>query len=257
MGFGSITHYIDYAQVALYAFWIFFAGLVYYLRREDKREGYPLISDRSANVTVQGFPSMPAPKVFLLRNGTTYEAPPGRREERAVDLAPASGAPGAPALPQGNPLLDGVGPASWAEREELPELTAEDEHRVVPLRVATDYAVAAEDADPRGMAVIGADDVIAGDVVDLWIDRSEPQIRYLEVALAGQPQLHVLLPAAFARIDGRRRRILVRTLLAEQFAHVPRTASPDLITAREEDRVTAFFGGGQLYALPDRQEPAL
>ena len=34
------------AQVVLYAFWIFFAGLILYLRREDKREGYPLESDR-------------------------------------------------------------------------------------------------------------------------------------------------------------------------------------------------------------------
>ena len=28
-----ITQYFDVAQLALYAFWIFFAGLVYYLRR--------------------------------------------------------------------------------------------------------------------------------------------------------------------------------------------------------------------------------
>jgi photosynthetic reaction center H subunit len=52
---------IDFAQIVLYAFWIFFAGLIWYLRREDKREGYPLVSDRR-NVTVQGFPAIPAPK---------------------------------------------------------------------------------------------------------------------------------------------------------------------------------------------------
>ena len=44
---GAITQYIDVAQVTLYAFWIFFALLIFYLRREDKREGYPLESDRS------------------------------------------------------------------------------------------------------------------------------------------------------------------------------------------------------------------
>ena len=32
--------------LALYAFWIFFAGLIFYLRKEDKREGYPLITER-------------------------------------------------------------------------------------------------------------------------------------------------------------------------------------------------------------------
>ena len=36
---------VDLAQVMLYLFWIFFAGLVIYLRREDRREGYPLESD--------------------------------------------------------------------------------------------------------------------------------------------------------------------------------------------------------------------
>lgn len=56
-----ITRYIDVAQLVLYAFWVFFFGLVYYLRREDKREGYPLESDR-ANITVQGWPPMPEPK---------------------------------------------------------------------------------------------------------------------------------------------------------------------------------------------------
>ena len=44
---GAITGYIDVAQIALYAFWIFFAGLIFYLRKEDKREGYPLITERA------------------------------------------------------------------------------------------------------------------------------------------------------------------------------------------------------------------
>ena len=52
----GITGYIDVAQIALYAFWVFFACLIYYLRREDKREGYPLESDRSGQVRVQGWP---------------------------------------------------------------------------------------------------------------------------------------------------------------------------------------------------------
>lgn len=38
---GAITSYIDVAQVTLYVFWIFFAGLLFYLLRENKREGYP------------------------------------------------------------------------------------------------------------------------------------------------------------------------------------------------------------------------
>ena len=38
---GAITSYIDIAQVVLYLFWIFFFGLIIYLHREGKREGYP------------------------------------------------------------------------------------------------------------------------------------------------------------------------------------------------------------------------
>ena len=53
MGTGAITGYIDVAQIALYVFWGFFAALIYYLHQEDKREGYPLESDRSDRVVVQ------------------------------------------------------------------------------------------------------------------------------------------------------------------------------------------------------------
>ena len=67
---GAITGYIDVAQVALYAFWIFFAGLIFYLRKEDKREGYPLVTQRPDHI-LEGFPPMPAPKTFLLPHGGT------------------------------------------------------------------------------------------------------------------------------------------------------------------------------------------
>ena len=59
-----ITQYFDVAQLALYAFWIFFAGLVYYLRREDKRSGYPLVVDGPEGKKPGGFPAPPGPKVY-------------------------------------------------------------------------------------------------------------------------------------------------------------------------------------------------
>lgn len=255
MGYGAFTHYIDVPQVVLYGFWIFFAGLLYYLRREDKREGYPLESERSKSIRVQGWPTMPPPKTFRLRNGATYEAPSGRGDERAV-RAQAPGWPGSPQQPIGNPMVDGVGPAAYAERESVPDLTAEGEIKIVPLRVAHDFSVAKEDADPRGMEVIAGDGQPAGTVRELWIDRSEPQIRYLEVSLAAGGR-SVLLPINFARIDGRRKRVTVLAILAKQFAQVPETAKPDQITLREEDRITGYFGGGTLYAEPSRLEPII
>ncbi len=54
--------YIDGAQIVLWAFWIFFAGLVIYLRREDKREGYPLDSPQGPR---EGWPPVPPKKTYL------------------------------------------------------------------------------------------------------------------------------------------------------------------------------------------------
>lgn len=55
------ANYIDLPTVLIYLFWIGFAGLIIYLRREDKRVGYPLESDR-VGVAVQGYPAIPSPR---------------------------------------------------------------------------------------------------------------------------------------------------------------------------------------------------
>jgi len=255
---GAITGYIDVAQLTLYAFWIFFAGLIYYLRREDKREGYPLISDRSAREDVEGFPPMPMPKVFLLPHGGTQTAP---RHEPAVPFAAVASAPwpGAPFEPTGNPMLDAVGPASYANRADVPDQCFEDgSPKIVPLRAAGDFFLAAEDPDPRGMEVVGADGVVAGTVTDAWVDRSETVVRYLEVTLAAPVGSgRVLLPMVFTDIRRSLRQIRVNALLGAQFATVPGLRSPDQITLREEDRISGYYGGGFLYATPDRAEPLL
>ena len=62
---GYITNYLDLAQLLLYVFWVFFAGLIYYLVVENHREGYPMESSSSGRAVVKGFP-IPAPKTFLL-----------------------------------------------------------------------------------------------------------------------------------------------------------------------------------------------
>ena len=55
------SFYFDLPTLLIYLFWIFFALLVIYIRREDKRVGYPLESDRPT-VAVQGYPAIPAPR---------------------------------------------------------------------------------------------------------------------------------------------------------------------------------------------------
>ncbi len=255
---GAITEYIDVAQVVLYVFWAFFAALILYLRREDKREGYPLLSDRSDEVEVVGYPGVPEPKVFALPHGGTYEAPHEEVDEREIAAEPVAPWPGAPLEPTGDPLRDGVGPAAWAERADTPDLTLEGHPRMVPMRVATEFWVEERDPDPRGMEVVAADGAVAGTVSDIWVDRSEPQIRYLEVDVEGTEGRKVLVPITMAVVrGGRGRHVKVSSILASQFANAPQLRQPDRITLLEEDRICAYFGGGHLYATPARREAIL
>ena len=87
-------------------------------------------------------------------------------------------------------MLARVGPAASALRADTPDLMHETaELRIVPLRVATDHYLDDESPDPRTMQVVGADGVVGGVVSDIWIDRAEAMIRYLEVTLAAGPSV--------------------------------------------------------------------
>jgi photosynthetic reaction center H subunit len=252
---GAITGYIDVAQIVLYGFWIFFAGLIIYLRKEDKREGYPLESDRSGRVRVQGFPAMPKPKTFLLEDGTTVQVPRSEVDGRQIMARAMGSYLGAPLQPTGNPMSDAVGPAAYALRANHPDTTIDGMPMIVPLRLAAGYTVSEQDPDPRGMEVLGADRERGGIVRDIWVDRAEPQIRYLEVETGSLRR--VLLPITFAKIDGGRRQIKVKSILGSQFAMAPGLASPDQVTRREEDQISAYYSSGNLYATPARAEPFL
>ncbi len=250
---GSLGSYMDVAQVALYVFWAFFAALIYYLHRENKREGYPLESDRSPYVTVQGFPPIPEPKTFHLHDGSTVLAPRKEAPE-TVNGTPVGRFPGAPIEPNGDPMTAGVGPGAWARRADKPDLTADGRVKIVPLRADPEFTVAGEDPDPRGFAVIGADGNVAGKVTDAWVDRSEVLFRYFEVDVGGRS---VLLPVNFSRVDAEGKRIKVASILAAQFAGVPGTKAKDSITMLEEEKVMAYYGAGTRYATPQRAEPLL
>ena len=257
---GSLTGYIDVAQMTLYAFLFFFAGIVFYLRREDKREGYPLEADNypKGRTLKEGFPFIPAPKIFRLTHGGTVSAPNFKRDAEPLHVKPVDRWPGSPLQPTGNPMLDGVGPASYALRSDVPELMLDGKPLIVPMRVAPETSVDAEDADPRGMAVIGADGRRGGTVSDIWVDLAEPQIRYLEVSVAADAQTKtVLLPIGFCRISRRKRQVKVKSILARHFATVPGIKNPDQVSKLEEDRITAYYASGHLYAKPSRLGPLL
>ncbi len=249
MGTGAITQYVDVAQLVLYVFWAFFAGLIYYLARENHREGYPMDPGRENGPKITGWP-VPEAKTFKLDDGREFSAPDFNRLDGSYSAQPAHRFNGAPLEPVGDPLLAGVGPGAWAARADVPDMH-EGHAKIVPLRVAADHGVSPRDTDPRGLPVHGADGEVAGTVTDLWIDQCEMMFRYLEVQV---PAGHrVLLPIAFARI--RKDEVAVQALLGSQFANVPRTRNDAQITLLEEEKISAYYGAGTLYATPDRQEP--
>lgn len=245
---------IDLVEILFTLFWVFFFGLVLYLHRESKREGYPLVSDRSDRITVQGFPAMPPPKTYHLEGGRTVQAPSYEGPDTDFNAEPAARYPGAPLDPTGDPLKARFGPGAWSKRPDITEKTLEGAPRIVPLRVASGFHVDENDIDPRGMPVVCADDEKVGEVSDVWIDLAEPQIYYLEVAGSDGNKI---VPFGFADIDKERGVIKVNALYSKQFADVPGLASPDQITMLEEDKIVGYFGGGLMFADENRREPYL
>ena len=254
MEFGAITGYVDLAQILLYVFWIFFAGLIYYLVREGHREGYPMETDGLGR-EVKGWPVPSTPKVFKTVHGDVTVPDPARGEP-AYQAAPTYASPGSPIEPAGDPMQAGVGPGAYATRADVPDTLADGHIKIVPLRVAKAYGVSANDPDPRGLPVIGGDGQVGGIVRDLWLDQAEMMFRYLEVetsAAAGGKR--VLLPMPFAKV--RRSQVEVNSIFGKHFAGVPGLKNPDQITFLEEERIVAYYGAGTLYADPQRGEPIL
>lgn len=249
---------LDWAEWVLYAFFLFFFGLVVYLRREDRREGYPLEDDVSGrHEPLGGLLFTAQPKVFRLPHDSgTVSKPDGTRDTAELKARRTAPWAGSPLEPEGDPLQAGVGPGAYAQRAKTPDVMMHGAPRIVPLRVAEDFYLDTRDPDPRGMQVIGADNAVAGTITDVWVDRSEYLIRYLEMVLAGSDK-RVLVPMPMAVIQRGRKRVKVNALLAAQFAGAPTLASYDQITRDEEERVCAFVGAGTLYATPARAEPWL
>jgi photosynthetic reaction center H subunit len=252
---GALTESMDVAQVVLYAFWFFFFGLIFWLRREDRREGYPLESDKLRRKGTVNPTLIPPAKTFILPDGEKVEAPNFVRDTRPMQAEPASAASGAPLQPIGDPLLSGVGPASYAERADTVELTVDGHDLIVPMRLAKGFEVSAG-PDPRGWNVVGADGKVAGAVKELWVDRADVMVRYLEMELAGAAGRR-LVPSTMVRILREGKKVEVASLYAAQFASVPTTKDAGRITTLEEEKICAFYAGGRLYADQKRLGPIL
>ncbi|WP_371227419.1 photosynthetic reaction center subunit H [Roseovarius sp. 2305UL8-3] len=247
----------DLVSVTLWLFWIFFALLIYYIQRENMREGYPL-EDDDGNVSAnQGLFPVPDDKTFKLPHGRgEVTVPSGQTPERAdLPLEKTAAGNGFPFEPTGDPMADGVGPASWAPRRDIPELDGTGHPKIIPMASNNHFNVAAG-RDPRGLPIKAGDGAIVGTVTDMWIDEPEQLVRYLEFELNGEfGKGKRLVPLTMARIWSDH--VKVRSIFGEHFAGVPKHASPKQVTLLEEDKICGYYAGGTLYASESRQEPVL
>jgi len=252
----QLTQGIDVALIVLNAFFLFFLGLVVYLRREDRREGYPLEHEMTGRLEGEGGLILTAPtKYFKLPFGHgTVSAPTKGREPVDIAARRVEHFAGSPIYPTGNPLVDGIGPAAYAERAKRPDLDWEGHPRLVPLSTAEGFFLTHKDPDPRGYAVYGCDDRKAGTVSDVWIDKADRLVRYLQVDTGSR---QVLMPMTMAVISRSAATVSTDSITAAQFADAPVTEGTGVVTLYEEERAQAYFGGGYLYATPARSEPIL
>lgn len=244
----------DLASAAIWSFWLFFALLVYYLQTENMREGYPLEDDDGNVAANQGPFPVPGPKTWTLPHGRgEVTVPTLEKENREVALQ-RSGPFGQPFVPTGDPMADGVGPASWAPRRDLPELDGKGHPKLLPMAKLKEFRVSAG-RDPRGMPVIAADKVEVGTISDMWVDEAEQLVRYLEITLDGtHGSGKILCPIQLVRIKSFG--VLIHALQSDQFAGVPKHKSDAQVTMLEEEKITGYFAGGKLWA-GDRVNPVI
>ena len=247
----------DLASLTLWLFWIFVALLIFYLQRENMREGYPLVDDDGKPSANQGMFPVPSDKTFILPNGQgELTVPSGQTPDRSdLALRRTSVANGFPFEPTGDPMADGVGPASWAPRKDVPELDAHGRPKIIPMAKSEHFHVSAG-RDPRGLPVQAGDGAVVGRIVDMWVDEPEQMVRYLEIALnEGTGTGTRLVPLPLARIKSDR--VAIHSIFGKHFDGVPRHASDGQVTKLEEEKISAYYAGGKLYASQDRLEPQL
>ncbi|MEM7056023.1 MAG: photosynthetic reaction center subunit H [Pseudomonadota bacterium] len=248
----AIVGNIDLALVSLYLFWLFFAGLIIYLQRENMREGYPLENDDGTQAGNQGPFSLPYPKTFKRPFGAGEFTVPNdaKDDDRVIAMEQTSPAAGSPFEPTGDPMADGVGPAAWAMREDVPEVDGHGHPKLRPMSGLADFLVTAG-RDARGLPVHSHDGQVVATVSDMWVDVPEALVRYLEIDLADGGGKR-LAPIQLVKIKSEH--VGVHSLYAHHFSGIPTHAAADQVTKLEEEKISAYWCGGKLYAHENRLE---
>jgi photosynthetic reaction center H subunit len=259
MNAAYIVGTFDVAELAFLLFFGFFIALVFYLNKESRREGYPLEDEVTGAVENDSRLFDGDKKSFQLPNGRgTYVPEDVARDDVNVPAVQAFKAGGAPWVPTGDAMVDGMGPAAFANRQKYPDLTFDGRPRIVPIAQSHELIVSPNDPQLIGWPVIAADGAVAGTVSDIWVDQAEHLIRYLEVETTSGKK--VLAPMAVAAVHtkgffgDKPEQVEIDAITAAQFDAVPMLEAADTITRYEEDRIQAYFGGGYMYATPERSE---
>lgn len=266
MNAAYIVGTFDVAELAFLLFFGFFIALVFYLNKESRREGYPLEDEVTGTVEPDTRLFDGAKKSFQLPHGRgTYVPEDVARDDVNVPGVQTFRAGGAPWAPTGDAMADGMGPAAFANRAKYPDLTFDGKPRIVPIGQSHDLEIAAHDPKLVGWTVVAADGVTVGKVSDLWVDQSEHMIRYLEVETTSGKK--VLAPMTVAVVHGNsllakilpttsdeKEYVEIDAITAAQFDSVPALETAGTITRYEEDRIQGYFGGGYMYATPERSE---
>ena len=261
MNHAYIVGTFDVAELAFLLFFGFFIALVFYLNKESRREGYPLEDEETGKIH-PGSLFDGDKKSFQLPHGRgTYVPEDVARDDINVPAVQAFRGAGAPFVPTGNPMKDGMGPAAWANRSKYPDLTFDGRPRIVPIAQSHELIVSPNDPELIGWPVMAADKQIVGKVSDIWVDQAEHIIRYLEVeTTTGKKVLAPMMVAAVQTkgfFDDKPELVEIDAITAAQFEDVPALETAGIITRYEEDRVQAYYGGGYMYATPERAEPWL
>jgi photosynthetic reaction center H subunit len=97
---------------------------------------------------------------------------------------------------------------------------------------------------------------MVGTITDMWIDAPEQLVRYMEIELdADHGGGKRLVPMQFCRIWGGK--VKINAIHGKHFADVPVIKSATQITMLEEEKVSAYYGGGILYADQSRIDPII
>jgi photosynthetic reaction center H subunit len=237
----------DLASLSIWLFWLFFAGLIYYLQTENMREGYPL-QDEDGNPGPNSTFPMPSDKTFTRPFGQpSVTVPSGQRPDRA-DLAlarsarttaspirpPATRSSMAWVPPPGRTARTGPNSTGTAMRRS-------SRWRASPTSSSPPGATrGAFRCSPRTTRSWRMSPTCGSTLRSTWSATSRWNSSPSTARASGSSR-------SPWRVS-RRRWVEIASLKSGHFAGVPRTASDAQITKLEEDKICAYYAGGKLYS---------